>query len=98
MSTIALGFGADARVAGAVAVPTSKSIAQRLLVLASLAHGRSEIDGLSTALDVQAALAFAEQAATSFERLGAARCAIGGRSPAAGGLRARAPIDVRESA
>lgn len=97
MGRTALGFTPASQVAGTLVVPTSKSIAQRHVVLACIAFGRTELHGLSTALDVQAALAFAEQVA-SCERLPGGAWAITGRPPAAGGPRARAPIDVRESA
>jgi 3-phosphoshikimate 1-carboxyvinyltransferase len=97
-----LGLTPASRPAGALRVPGSKSLALRHVLLAGLAHGRTQLRGLSPALDVQAALGWAAQLAQSFERLDAFECAIRGRPPAAGGLRgangSAVDIDVRESA
>ena len=41
------------RVRGAVRPPGDKSISHRALLLAALAHGRSELDGLLTGADVK---------------------------------------------
>lgn len=44
------------RATGRLTVPTSKSVAHRLLICAGLAHGRSVIHGISDCEDVQATL------------------------------------------
>lgn len=52
-------WGIRGRAHGAACVPTSKSIAQRFVVAAALAHGRTRLAGLPDGEDVGAALAWA---------------------------------------
>ncbi|PYO59894.1 MAG: 3-phosphoshikimate 1-carboxyvinyltransferase, partial [Gemmatimonadetes bacterium] len=47
------GEARDVKVRGAVRPPGDKSISHRALLLAALAHGRSELDGLLTGADVK---------------------------------------------
>lgn len=70
------------RVDGDVRVPASKSLAQRALVLASLAHGRTRIASLPAGDDVQAALTLVTAAGARVERLAPAAVAIEGVPPA----------------
>lgn len=78
-----LGFASEgSRIEGDVRVPASKSLAQRALVLASLAHGRTRIASLPAGDDVQAALKLVTAAGARVERLAPAAVAIEGVPPA----------------
>lgn len=94
-----LGFAREgSRIAGDVRVPTSKSLAQRALVLASLAHGRTRIASLPAGDDVQAALKLVTAAGARVERLAPAAVAIEGVPPAPHrGWCPEAALDARES-
>ncbi len=66
---------------GIVRVPGSKSIAQRAVVLAALAPGRTRLAGLPDGEDVVAALELVRAAGARVEKLAPAACAIDGRPP-----------------
>jgi 3-phosphoshikimate 1-carboxyvinyltransferase len=78
----AVGFGPASRVCGTFRPGGSKSLAQRALLLAALAEGTSEIDGLADDEDVRAALDLLEAAGVACERSGA-RARVAGSPPAA---------------
>lgn len=59
----------------------SKSLAQRAVLVASVARGTTEIDGLSTADDVRAALALTDGLGCAVERVSASRARLTGRPP-----------------
>ena len=62
-----------ARMAGTVALPGSKSISNRTLLLAALARGDTEVDGLLDADDVDRMLDALRALGVSIERLGTSR-------------------------
>lgn len=68
-------------VTGTVRVPGSKSIAQRAVVIAALAPGRTRLAGLPDGEDVLAALELVRAAGARVEKLAPAACAIDGRPP-----------------
>jgi len=79
-------------------VPGSKSIAQRALLAASVAAGRTRIAGLPRGGDVDAALALVEAAGARVERLAPAAIAITGRPPGPHrGLSPADPVSAGES-
>jgi len=83
---------------GTLRVPGSKSIAQRALLAASLASGRTRIAGLPRGGDVDAALALVEGCGARVERLAPAAVAITGRPPGPHrGLAPPGPVSVGES-
>ncbi|MFT5732556.1 MAG: 3-phosphoshikimate 1-carboxyvinyltransferase [Planctomycetota bacterium] len=59
-------FACDSRVAGAVEVPTSKSIAQRAIAAALMARGTTHIEGLPPSEDVLHAVRAARAAGAAF--------------------------------
>ena len=56
LQAFSAGFRADSSVSGAVRVPGSKSMAQRVLAAAAVARGRTRLEGLPGAADVVGAL------------------------------------------
>jgi 3-phosphoshikimate 1-carboxyvinyltransferase len=96
----ALGLAATAPVRGRLAVPGSKSLAQRTLVCAGLCGGTTRIVGLSTGEDVRAALELVEACGARVERASAmpAAVAIAGVPPGPHrGWTPRDALDVGES-
>lgn len=79
-----MGLRPSREVRGSLRVPGSKSIAQRALLAASVAGGRTRIAGLPRGGDVDAALALIEMAGARVERLAPAAIAITGRPPGPG--------------
>lgn len=71
----------DSVVTGTVAVPGSKSIAQRALILAGLASGTTRLTRVPTGDDVQAAVQLVRDAGAPVERLAPAALSITGRPP-----------------
>ncbi|QDV07395.1 3-phosphoshikimate 1-carboxyvinyltransferase [Planctomycetes bacterium Poly30] len=59
-------FSCESRVAGVIAIPTSKSIAQRAVVAALLARGTTRIEGLPPSDDVLHAIRSARAAGAAF--------------------------------
>lgn len=85
-------------VRGDVRVPGSKSIAQRAVVLAALAPGRTRLTGFPDGDDATAALALAAAAGATVTRLAPAAFAIDGRPPGPHrGWRADPPLVAGES-
>src|SRR5262245_26688290 len=74
------GLRPGSAVRGAVAVPCSKSIAQRALVCAALAGGTTRITALSQSGDVDAALDLCG-ACAEVKRLAPAALSVTGRPP-----------------
>lgn len=87
---------------GGIALPRSKSHAQRALLAASLAHGRTRLRAWPANEDCAAALAFVEACGIACERGtdvgGAHELELVGRPPAAGGWRALRRLELGESA
>jgi 3-phosphoshikimate 1-carboxyvinyltransferase len=87
---------------GGIALPRSKSHAQRALLAAALAHGRTRLCGWPAGADCAAALAFVEACGIACTRSPDARAEIEldlvGRPPAAGGWRAQRALELGESA
>jgi 3-phosphoshikimate 1-carboxyvinyltransferase len=73
--------GGRGAVSGVLRPRGSKSLAQRAVLLASVARGTTEIEGLSSADDVRAALALVEGLGVPVERLSATGARITGRPP-----------------
>jgi len=93
-----MGLRPGGEIRGNARVPGSKSIAQRALLAASLASGRTRISGLPRGGDVDAALALIEAAGARVERLAPAAIAVTGRPPGPGrGLSPREPVSAGES-
>ena len=85
------GFEPGGRVAGALRVPSSKSLAQRALLAAALASGRTRIAHLPNGEDVHALRAALASLGVETTSSGPASCTIVGRPPGLqGGLGARA--------
>jgi len=82
---------------GRLRPPGSKSLAQRALVCAALADGRTRVEGLSDGEDVRAALAALRAVGAELDELAPGALSVVGRSPAAGGWRALGPVAVGES-
>ena len=94
----AMGLRPGPAVSGSLRVPGSKSIAQRALLAASLASGRTRIAGLPRGGDVDAALALVEACGARVERLAPAAVAVTGRPPGpARGLAPSIPVTAGES-
>jgi len=94
----ALGLRPGGPIRGAIAVPGSKSIAQRAIVLAALCSGRTRLAGLPDGGDVKSALALVAAAGARVESLAPAACAIEGRPPGPHrGWRADPGLDAGES-
>ncbi len=94
----ALGLRPGGPIRGAIAVPGSKSIAQRAIVLAALCAGRTRLAGLPDGSDVQSALTLVAAAGARVESLAPAACAIEGRPPGPHrGWRADPALDAGES-
>ncbi len=84
--------------AGELAVPGSKSLAQRVLVCAALAGGSTRVTGLPDGNDVQAALEWLLACGADVRRHGARAVTVTGRPPGpARGLAPKAPVEVGES-
>lgn len=81
MSAELLGLAPASVVRGAVRVPGSKSIAQRAVVLAALAPGRTRLAAMPDGEDVASALNLVRTAGARVERLAPAAFAIDGRPP-----------------
>jgi len=76
-----LGLCPGAELHGAARVPGSKSIAQRALLLASLAGGRTRLAGLPGGADVSATRTLIAAAGARVETLAPAAAAVEGRPP-----------------
>jgi 3-phosphoshikimate 1-carboxyvinyltransferase len=95
---LVVGVSRDSRVAGDVALPASKSIAQRRLLLAAAAHGRTRLAGLPRGGDVDAARTLAARLATGVRQLAPAALEIEGAPPGPHrGFAPRVPLEVGES-
>jgi len=85
-----------------IGLPRSKSHAQRALLAAALAHGRTRLRGWPDGEDCAAALAFVEGCGIACTRTIDARDVVQlelvGRPPAAGGWRAQRTLELGESA
>ncbi|MFN0009760.1 MAG: 3-phosphoshikimate 1-carboxyvinyltransferase [Planctomycetota bacterium] len=93
-----MGLRPGGPIRGSLRVPGSKSIAQRVLLAASLASGRTRIAGLPRGGDVDAALALVSAAGAGVERLAPAAVAITGRPPGPQrGLQPAGPVSAGES-
>ncbi len=93
-----MGLRPGGRIAGDVAVPGSKSLAQRALVLAALCGGRTRVTGIPDGDDARRALALIAAAGARVERLAPAAVAVDGRPPGPHrGWSAGAPLDAGES-
>ena len=90
------GFQPGGRVSGEMFVPGSKSLAQRALVCAALAHGTTRIVGLPTSDDVRATAAALEACGVSFATAAPRAVDVTGRPPGADGL-AATEVAVGES-
>jgi 3-phosphoshikimate 1-carboxyvinyltransferase len=94
----AIGLAPDSCVRGTFRPGGSKSLAQRALCLAAVAHGECEIGGLGEAEDVRATLDLLEALGVPLERLGASSVRVTGVPPGPGaGLAARGAVNVGES-
>lgn len=94
----ATGLRPGGAIRGTLRVPGSKSIAQRALLAASLASGRTAIAGLPRGSDVDAALRLIEDAGAQVERPFPAVVAVHGRPPGPHrGLSPAGPVSARES-
>ena len=91
-------FGRPAQLAGVVTVPGDKSISHRALLLAALAHGTSEIIGLSSGHDVLATARCLRQLGIDCENADAAKgmWRVHGR-PLAQWVSPTAPLDCGNS-
>lgn len=93
-----LGLTPGSCVRGRCVPPGSKSLAQRALLAAALARGRTTLEGLSEGDDVRAALALLPALGVAVERQGATRATVSGaRSGEASQLVAAGPLEVGES-
>lgn len=93
-----LGFGPTSCVRGRFRPSGSKSLAQRALLAAALADGETELEGLSDAEDVRAALGLVEALGGARSTHAAERWLVSGVPPGPeGGLAAGGRIDVEES-
>lgn len=88
-----LGFGPGSCVRGRCVPPGSKSLAQRALLAAGLAQGRTRLEGLSEGADVRAAWALLAGLGVAAIR-GEGTAEVSGAGP---DLVARAPLEVGES-
>ncbi len=79
----AKGFLPGDPLSGELVPPASKSVAQRWILAALLAEGRTEISNLSDGADVQHALGVVQRCARSFERAEPRACRIEGHPPSA---------------
>jgi 3-phosphoshikimate 1-carboxyvinyltransferase len=95
---VARGLGCAGRVSGVLRTPSSKSLAQRALVMAGLAAGTTRIAGLPDGDDVRVARALVERAGADVRELAPAAVAITGRPPGPHrGWTAPREIDLGES-
>ncbi len=96
MTTV--GLGRASCVAGHVSVPGSKSVAQRRLLLAGAAHGRTSLTRLPRGADVTAARAFLARTGASVRPIFQAALEVDGLPPGPHrGWRATEPFQVGES-
>lgn len=92
------GLAPQGRVHGEFRASGSKSIAQRALVLASLAQGETRIAGLPPGEDVRAALALLRAVGVEVRELAPAAVAVRGAPPGPHrGWRAAQPLELHES-
>jgi len=77
----ARGFVPGPPLSGELVPPPSKSVAQRWILAAMLAEGRTELRNLSGGEDVRHALSLARRCARGFEELGESTCRIEGCVP-----------------
>jgi len=97
-SRLVVGLARSSRIAGRVESPASKSVAQRRLLLAAAAHGRTRLSGLPRGGDVDAARALVGHVAGSVRKLAPAALEIEGAPPGPHrGFAPRAPLDMGES-
>lgn len=96
MAPLPARFKPSAALAGRVRVPGDKSISHRALMLAAIAHGRSEIEGLLESEDVLATAAALRAMAVPMEQRTDGSWHVDGVGP--GGLRPpRDPLDMGNS-
>ena len=96
--TESLGFTPDSCVRGTFRPGGSKSLAQRALLAAALAHGSTELENFPQGDDVRAALALLEATGVACQRIGPGRMRVCGSPPSArSGLTSRAALQVGES-
>jgi 3-phosphoshikimate 1-carboxyvinyltransferase len=94
----ALGLGPGSRVSGRFTPGGSKSLAQRALLFAAVARGRTRLTGLSAGADVDAALEVLASLGVLCERPDAHSAVLAGAPPGpAEGLVPAAPLAVGES-
>ena len=93
----ALGLSVGPPLRGALAPPGSKSIAQRALLAAALAQGRTLLLGLPDGEDVAAALELVAALGCAPRPAAGGGLELRGRPPAAGGPRLEQPLPVGES-
>jgi 3-phosphoshikimate 1-carboxyvinyltransferase len=91
-------LGPGAPLVGEARVPGSKSLAQRALLAAALARGRSRLVGLPGSEDVRAALGAARALGAGVEEPAAGEALVTGRSPVDGPLAPAEPVRCGESA
>jgi 3-phosphoshikimate 1-carboxyvinyltransferase len=98
MPAAAIGLGPDSCVHGRFRPGGSKSLAQRALLLAAVARGESEIEGLSGADDVRSALGALQALGVAYERTGPTRGRVRGIPPGPEiGLEAHGEVRAGES-
>ncbi len=90
-------LGPGAPLVGEARVPGSKSLAQRALLAAALARGRSRLVGLPGSEDVRAALGAARALGAGVEEPAAGEALVTGRSPVDGPLAPAEPVRCGES-
>jgi len=96
--TEAIGFGPDSCVRGRFQPSGSKSLAQRALLAAAVAHGECEIDGLSEAEDVRCALRALQALGVACESTSPTRVRVRGIPPGPDcGLTAESEVCAGES-
>jgi 3-phosphoshikimate 1-carboxyvinyltransferase len=95
---LVVGLARSSRVQGVVDLPGSKSVAQRRLLLAAAAHGRTRLSGLPRGGDVDAARAMVAQLASATRRLAPAALEVEGAPPGPHrGFAPRSALDAGES-
>lgn len=101
-SQVLHGLAPGGRWSGDITLPRSKSHAQRALLAAALAHGRTRLRGWPAGADCVAALAFVDACGIACTHTPDAHAALEievvGRPPAAGGWRAQRALELGESA
>ncbi len=92
------GLSPSSCISGSLAIPGSKSVAQRALIAAALCEGATVVRGLPDGDDVRACLQLIEDCGATVYRSAADRALIEGLPPHwDGGLEPRRPVQVGES-